>query len=93
MADDLYKNRTEKDEKVISQTIKDSIRKCADAAVFLGKINQDILNLRREKIAPELNQNYKQLTFKTEDHPKLLFGDDLPKKLRILVKQTKLANL
>ena len=26
MADDLYKNRTEKDEKVISQTIKDSIR-------------------------------------------------------------------
>ena len=79
MADDLYKNRTEKDEKVISQTIKDSIRKCADAAVFLGKINQDILNLRREKIAPELNQNYKQLTFKTEDQPKRLFGDDLPK--------------
>ena len=34
MADDLYKNRTVKDEKVISQTIKDSIRKCADAAVF-----------------------------------------------------------
>ena len=58
---------------------KDSIRKCADAAVFLGKINQDILNLRREKIAPELNQNYKQLTFKTEDQPKRLFGDDLPK--------------
>ena len=61
---------------------KDSIRKCADAAVFLGKINQDILNLRREKIAPELNQNYKQLTFKTEDHPKLLFGDDLPKTIK-----------
>ena len=34
MADDLYKNRTVKDEKVISQTIKDPIRKCADAAVF-----------------------------------------------------------
>ena len=79
MADDLYKNRTEKDEKVISQTIKDSICKCADAAVFLGKINQDILNLRREKIDHELNQNYKQLTFKTEDHPKQLFGDDLCK--------------
>ena len=72
MADDLYKNRTEKDEKVISQTIKDSICKCADAAVFLGKINQDILNLRREKVAPELNQNYKELTFKTEDYPKPL---------------------
>ena len=39
MTDDLYKNRTEKDEKVINQTIKDSIRKCADAAVFWGKVN------------------------------------------------------
>ena len=56
--------------KVISQTIKDSIRKCADAAVFLGKINQDILHLRREKIAPELNQDYKQLTFKLKGAPK-----------------------
>ena len=50
-------------------------RKCA--AVFLGKINQDILNLRREKIAPNLFENYKQLIVKTDDHPKLLFGDDL----------------
>ena len=76
MADDLYKNRTEK------KTIKDSIRKCASAAVFLGKISQDILNLRREKIAPELNQNYKKLTFKTENHPKHLFRDDLPKTIK-----------
>ena len=59
MTDDLYKNRTEEDEKVISPTIKDSIRICADAAVFWGNINQDILNLRRKKIASELNQNYK----------------------------------
>ena len=42
MVDDLYKNRTEKDEKVVIQTIKNSIRKCFDAAVFWGKINQDI---------------------------------------------------
>ena len=54
MADDLYKNRTEKDEKVTSQTIQNSIHKCADAAVSWGKINQDISNLRRAKIAPEL---------------------------------------
>ena len=76
MANDLYKNRTEKD---VSQTIKDSIHKCTDAAVFLEKINRDILNLRREKIALELNQ----LIFKTEDHPKLLFGDDLPKTIKV----------
>ena len=81
-ADNLYKNQTEKDEKVVSQTIKDSIRKCAGAVVYLGKTHQDILHLRREKIDPELNQNYKQLTFKTEDHPKLLFGDDLPKTIK-----------
>ena len=54
MADDIYGNRTEKDE-IIGQTIKEPIRKFADAAVSLGKINQDIFNLRREKISPELN--------------------------------------
>ena len=91
MGDDLHKNRTEKDEKIISQTIKDSIRKCADAVVFLGKINQDILNLRREKIASELNQNYKQLAFKTEDHPKLLFGDDLPKTIKEISEKNKVG--
>ena len=91
MADDLYKNRTEKDEKVISQTIKDSIRKCANAAVFLEKINQDILNLRREKTAAKLNQNYKQLKFKTEDHPKLLFGDDLRKTIKDISETNKVG--
>ena len=39
MAHNLYKNRTGKDEKVISQTIKDTVRKCVDVAVFWGKIN------------------------------------------------------
>ena len=71
--------------------MKDSILKCADAAVFLREINQDILNLRREKIAPELNQNYKQLTFKTEDYPKLLFGDGLPKTIKDISKTNKVG--
>ena len=39
IAHNLYKNRTGKDKKVISQTTKDSVRKCADVAVFWGKIN------------------------------------------------------
>ena len=91
MPDDLYKNRTEKDEKVISQTIKDSIRKCANAAVFLEKINQNILNLRREKISAKLNQNYKHLTLKTEDHLKLLFGDDLPKTIKDISETNKVG--
>ena len=88
MTDDLYKNRTVNDEKVISQTIKDSIRKCADAAVFQRKINQDILNLRREKIA---FKEGKQLTFKTEDHPKLLFRDDLPKRINDISETNKVV--
>ena len=75
--------------------MKDSILKCADAAVFLGKINQDILNLRREKIAPELNQNYKQLTFilKQRTTQNVFLGMISLKQLKILVKQTKLVNL
>ena len=56
-----------------------------------GKIIQDILNLRREKIAPELNPNYKQLTFKTEDHPKILFGDDLPKTIKYISETNKVG--
>ena len=52
VADDLYKNRTEKDEKVISQTIKDSIRKCADAAVFLGKIKPRYFKFKEGKDCP-----------------------------------------
>ena len=91
MADDSYRNRTEKDEKVISQAKKDSIRKCADAAVFLGKINREILNSRREKIPSELSRNYKQLIFKTEDHPKLFWGDDFPKTIKNISETNKVG--
>ena len=93
MADDAYRNRIVKDEKVICQIIKDSVRKCADAAAFLGKINRDVLNSRREKIPSELSRDYKQLTFKTEGRPQLFWGMISLKPLKILVKQTKLVNL
>ena len=89
MADDLYKNWTERNEKLINQTIKDSNCKCTDAAVCLGKVKQDISKLRKEKVALELNQNYKQLTFKIEDHPKLLFGDDLAKAVNDITETNK----
>ena len=80
-----------KAEKVISQTIKDSIRKCADAAVFLEKIVQDVLNLRREKVAPKLNQKYKQMTFKTEDYAKLFWEDDLLKTIKDMSETNKVG--
>ena len=57
----------------------------------MGKIHHDILNLRREKIALESNQNYKQLTLKTEDHPKRLFADDLPKTIKDISETNKVS--
>ena len=50
--------------------------------MLLGKLNYDLLACRRELIIPELNSSYRQLTFVQGDHPKLLFGDDLPKAIK-----------
>ena len=47
--------------------------------------------LEREKIAPKLNQNDKQLTFKTEDDPKLLFGDDPAKTIKDISETNKVG--
>ena len=58
---------------------------------ILGKNKPRYFKLRREKVAPELNHNYKQLTFKTEDHPKLLFGDDLPKTIKDISETNKVG--
>ena len=45
-----------------------------------------------EKNAPKLNQNYKQLTFKTEDNPKLLFRDDLLKTIKDISETNKVGH-
>ena len=58
---------------------------------ILGKNKPRYFKLRREKVAPELNHNYKQLTFKTEDHPKLLFGDDLLKTIKDISETNKVG--
>lgn len=63
----LYKNRTEKDEKVKSQTIKNLTGKCAHGASVLGKNKPRHFKFKEWEIAPEFNQNYKQLTFKTKE--------------------------
>ena len=43
---EIKMKKTERDKKDISQTMKGSIHKCADAEVFLGKINQDNLSFK-----------------------------------------------
>ena len=46
------KGKTERDEKVISQAKNNSIRKCDNAAVFLGKIKPEYLKFKEGKNCP-----------------------------------------
>ena len=57
----------------------------------MGKNKPRYLNLRREKTAPELNQNYKQLTFKTEHQRKLLLRNDFPKTIKDISETNKVV--
>ena len=43
--------------------VKDSLKKCADFAMILGKLNQDLLTLPRDSMNPELNKACKDLSF------------------------------
>ena len=56
-------------------------------------LNYDLLACRRELIIPELNSSYRQLTFVQGDHPKLLFGDDLPKAIKDISETYKLGQV
>ena len=49
---------------------------------LIGQTNFEILNFRRANIMPELNYSYRQLSFDQGDHPKLLFGENLPKQIK-----------
>ena len=40
---------------------------------------------------PELNYGYRQLSFDQGDHPKLLFGDNLPKKIKEISETNKVG--
>ena len=66
-------------------------KSCVDTAVFLGKANEDILTYRKEKIKPELDQNYRHVSVEKEEHPKLLFDDHLPKILKAMAKTNKVG--
>ena len=41
-----------------------------------------MLACRWELIIPEINSSYRQFTLVQGNHPKLLFGDDLPKAIK-----------
>ena len=58
---------------------------------MLGNLNEDLLILRRESITPELNIAYKHLSFPQGEHPKLLFGDDLPRSIKGITENKKVG--
>ena len=90
-ANTLYEHRSEKDLTKLVALVKATIKSCADTAVFLVKATMDILTYRREKIKPELNQNYRHISVEKSEHPKHLFGDDLPKILKDMAETNKVG--
>ena len=72
-------------------SFKATIKSCVDAVVFLAKANEDILTYQNEKIKPELDQNYRHVSVEKEEHPKLLFDDDLPKILKAMAETNKVG--
>ena len=60
------------------------LRRCADPVMVLGKMNHYLLLLKRESITPELDMACKHFPFPQGEHPKLLFGNDLPKAIKEL---------
>ena len=91
MGNQLFENRLEQDQVKIKENFKILLKRCADSALLLGKANLSILDLRRQKIYPELNYNYRQLSFPTEVHSKCFFGDDLPKALKEIAEINKVG--
>ena len=96
-ADTLYQFRSQKDLTKLKaldnykKQLLAPIKSCADTAVFLGKANEDILTYQNEKIKPELNQNYCHISVEKGEHPKLLFGDDIPKILKDINETSKVG--
>ena len=62
LTNELYGARSSSREELIETNSK-AIKKCADTAMLLRKLNYDLLACRRVLIIPELNSSYRQLTF------------------------------
>ena len=70
------------DTQELLELVKASLKKYADHAMILGKLNQDLLALRRDTVTPEPHIAHKHLSFPQGEHLKLLFGDDLPRSIK-----------
>ena len=79
------------DPQELLELVKASLKKCADSAMILGKLNQDLFTMRRDSITPELNTVYKHLSFPQGQHPKLLFGENLPRSIKEIRETNKMG--
>ena len=55
LLESLYKGTKLTDTLELLELVKASLKKCADSAMILGKLDQNLLTLRRDSITPELN--------------------------------------
>ena len=90
LANKLYGARSSSREE-LNEINHKAFKNCADTAMLIGKLNYDLLACCRELIIPELYSSYRQLTFVQGDHPKLLFGDDLPKVIKDILETNKVG--
>ena len=64
---------------------KEQLRKlqslATDSLGMMSCTNSQILQVRRDNLAPQLSFNYRQLKNEVPDGSKLLFGDDLSKRM------------
>ena len=89
MGNQLFENRLERDQAKIIENFNILLKRCANSVLLMGKANLNLLDLKRDKILPELNYNYRQFSLPPKDHPNLLRGDVLPKALKTLQKSIK----
>ena len=63
LLDSLYKGTRLADPEEFLESAKTSLRECADSAMILDQLSQDLLSMRRESVTRELNIAYKHLSF------------------------------
>ncbi|XP_028408729.1 uncharacterized protein LOC114531295, partial [Dendronephthya gigantea] len=73
---------------------KSVLAQSVDSIALLGHMNHNLSQLRRDQIRPALKPEYVSICSSSADHEdsKLLFGDDLPKRLRDAKESCRIGN-
>ncbi len=79
--------------KVEESQTKPLLTNCVDSVALIGHLHNGLSTLRRSKIRPFLKSDYSTLCSNVEASSPLLFGDDLPKKLREAKETSRLSQV